>query len=68
MEILSNRFPGLICICEQCGCLMGNIKPGDIYGENFVYCPLCKYQNILNYNKNYQGIIVKEQNSDTNSK
>lgn len=60
MEVLSQKYPGIILICQNCGCLMGNIKPSDIYANNLVYCPLCKFQNILEYNKNYDGIITEE--------
>lgn len=57
MKVLSQKYPGLILICSKCGCLIGNIRKSDIYGDNFVYCPICKEQNILNLNKNYEGVV-----------
>jgi len=68
MVVLSNKFPGIIIICQGCGCLIGNIQSSDIYAENLVYCPLCKYQNILNFNKNYNGIIENPKNLEKNAK
>ena len=55
--VLSKKFPGLICICHDCGCLMGQISLSDIYGESYVYCPLCKAQNTLEFNKKYDGVV-----------
>lgn len=63
MEVLTNRYPGLICICEECGCLLANIQESDIYAENIVYCPCCRHGNHILYNKKYDG-IVKENNNE----
>ena len=60
MEVLSPKYPGIIIVCQGCGAVLANIKSSDIYGENLVYCPLCKAMNVLNYNKNYDGIIKEE--------
>lgn len=60
MEVISIKFPGRICICEQCGALLGNIQESDIYSENIVYCPICKHGNYILYNKNYDGVIKDE--------
>lgn len=60
MEILSNKYIGIYCICEQCGALLGNIQESDIYSENIVYCPICKHGNYILYNKNYNGVIKNE--------
>ena len=57
MEILSKRHPGLFFICEQCSALVGNVKESDIYENEYVYCPLCKYKQKINYNKSYDGFI-----------
>jgi len=43
MEVLSPKYPGRMIICEGCGALLGHIQEADIYAENLVYCPLCKY-------------------------
>jgi len=57
MIVLSEKYVGLFCICEGCGALIAKIQPSDIYADNLLYCPLCKHQNKLNYNKNYDGIV-----------
>ena len=36
---------------------MGQISLSDIYGESYVYCPLCKAQNTLEFNKKYDGVV-----------
>lgn len=58
MQILSEIFPGRILICSECGCLF-SYNEKDIYGSD-VYCPLCKQKNIIDYNKNYDGIIQEK--------
>jgi len=60
MEVLSRKHPGIMIICQGCGAVLANIQPSDIYGENLVYCPLCKYCNELDYRKNYDGIVREE--------
>lgn len=61
MEILSQKFPGRICICEECGALLGDIQESDIYSDDIVYCLICKHGNHISYNKNYNGIIEEKQ-------
>ena len=50
MEILSSKYPGIWFICEQCGALIGNVKDNEIYNDNDVYCPCCKFKNTLSLN------------------
>lgn len=66
MEILSNKYPGRLIICTNCGAVLANIQESDIYAENIVYCPLCKAANSIEYNKNYNGVVKNnvENNSD----
>lgn len=35
----------------------------DIYGNNLVYCPICREANAIDYDRNYDG-IVKEEKKD----
>ncbi len=58
MEVISQKFPGLLLICQECGALLG-YKMSDIYG-NLVYCPLCKAANTVETDKNYDGIVKEE--------
>lgn len=58
MEVLSQKYPGIMIICQGCGAVLANIQKGDIYGANLVYCPLCKHANEIEFDKNYDGIIV----------
>ena len=60
MEILSQKYPGLYFICEQCGGMIGNVKNNEIYEGNCVYCPICHWKNKLEYNTNYDGIIKND--------
>lgn len=55
IKVLSPTYPGFICICEKCGCLF-SYQNADIYG-NLIYCPLCKKDNKIDYDKNYNGIV-----------
>jgi len=57
MEVLSNRYAGRICICEECGALLANIQESDIYAGNIVYCPVCNHGNHILYDKKYDGIV-----------
>ena len=40
MIVFSEKYPGRILICQNCGALLG-YNEHDIYG-NDVYCPICK--------------------------
>lgn len=67
MEVLSTKFPGRILICDRCGALLA-YKEADIYGENLIYCPLCKFCNQIDYVKGYDGIIKNPKNLEENAK
>lgn len=44
MTIISNEYPGLTCVCGDCGALLGyTIK--DVYEKKYVYCIICKHKN-----------------------
>ena len=66
MQVLLNKYPGLMIICEGCGSVLADIKPSDIYGNNFVYCPICKHQNILNFDKTYDGMVKNDVENNSN--
>lgn len=51
IEVIYPKFPGRILICDRCGVLL-RYEESDIYGDNIVYCPVCKYDNKIKYNKN----------------
>ena len=68
MEVLSQKHPGIMIICQGCGAVLANIQRSDIYGANLVYCPLCKFQNLLEYDRNYDGIIENPKNLEENAK
>ena len=59
IKVLSQGFPGHLLICEGCGSLL-SYQEADIYGTNLVYCPLCKFCNQLNYDRNYDGLVKEE--------
>ena len=57
MEVLSQKYPGIMIVCQGCGAVLANIQRSDIYCANLVYCPLCKYANEIEYDKNYEGEV-----------
>lgn len=61
MIVFSEKHPGRILICENCGALLG-YQDSDVYG-NLVYCPLCKKDNKIDYDKNYDGIVKEEKSN-----
>ena len=59
MIVLSPQFVGRILICNNCGAVLA-YNDQDIYGKNILYCPICKHQHFLDYDKEYNGIITEE--------
>ena len=51
IEVIYPKFPGRILICDRCGALL-RYEESDIYGDNIIYCPVCKYDNKIKYSKN----------------
>ena len=39
-----------------------------INAENLIYCPLCRFQNMLEFNKSYDGIVENPKNLEENAK
>ncbi len=64
MRVISQDFIGRLIICSNCGALL-EWEDKDIYGED-IYCPLCKQKTHIDYNKNYDGIIKKEEIKEKN--
>ena len=60
MKVLSTKHPGLWFICEQCGAVIIDVQDNEIYNERDVYCPICKFQNEILFDKNYDGVVQKE--------
>ena len=44
MIVYSEKYPGIIVICPECGALLGIDPHKDLYEEKYVYCPLCKHK------------------------
>ena len=44
MTILSQTFPGLMRVCDECGVLL-SYAAKDIYEKKYVYCINCKHKN-----------------------
>lgn len=75
MRILSERYPGIIVICESCGALLAIDPHKDLNEENKVRCPLCQYFNdsgVREANWRYaierreEAQLNAEENSDSN--
>lgn len=41
MIILSEKFGGLLRVCDKCGAVLG-YNGKDVYEGKYVYCPICK--------------------------
>ena len=65
MQVLSKGYVGRTLVCSKCYALLA-YNEADIYGENLVYCPLCKNCNIIDYNKNYNGIVKNDTSTSSN--
>ena len=68
MKVLSTKHPGLWFICEQCSALIVDVKDNEIYEDSYVYCPICKNKQKLEYNKSYNGIVINQKNLAENAK
>ena len=44
MIVYSEKYPGIIVICPECGALLGIDPHKDLYEEKYVYCPLCYHK------------------------
>lgn len=60
MMVISKTYPGLTIYCSGCGALLA-YTPADIYG-NVIYCPICKTDTEVSFDKNYNGLIKEEKN------
>ena len=68
MIVLSNRHPGIYFVCENCGSVVIDVKDNEIYENSYVYCPICKNKQKLEYNKSYNGIVINQENLAENTK
>lgn len=66
MQVIFTKYPGLWFICQQCGAVVVDIKDNEIYNDSDVYCPCCRFKNTLSLNKNYDGIIKKQEIKEKN--
>ena len=39
MEVLSQKYPGIMIICQGCGAVLANIQRSDIYLKLFISLP-----------------------------
>lgn len=62
MDVLSNKYVGITCICEECGALCANVQENEIYEDNAVYCAVCHFKNTLPYSKKYNGVVWENKN------
>ncbi len=64
MEVIINKFPGLLATCDKCGSIL-RWTPQDVYGK-VVYCPLCKNSIEVPFDKNYDGVIKEQEIKEKN--
>ena len=64
MRVISQDFIGRLIVCSNCGALL-EWEDKDVYGKD-VYCPLCKQATHIDYDKNYDGIVKKEEIKEKN--
>ena len=65
MNILSPKYPGRIAICSFCGALL-SYNDNDVY-DNIIYCPLCRQPTKIDYDKNYDGVIIHQDSLEENA-
>ncbi len=59
MRVISQDFIGRLIVCSNCGALL-EWEDKDVY-DGDIYCPLCKQKTHIDYDKNYDGIVKKEE-------
>ena len=66
MIVLSPRYCGLVCQCNNCGALLG-YKPEDIHADSYVRCPQCETEILTHMKLSYDGTIKEseEKKNDT---
>ena len=53
MRILSEKFPGSIHICKECGGLL-SYNADDIQNKKFIICPICHCRQEVKMNLEYE--------------
>lgn len=53
MKILSEKFPGSIHICKECGALLA-YQASDIEHKKFIICPICYCRQEVKMNLEYE--------------
>lgn len=59
MQVLYPTYPGLLAICDGCGCLL-RYTLSDIYGK-IIYCPQCKTPTEVSLEREYDGIVKENE-------
>lgn len=67
MTILSNKFPGLTCVCDGCGALLSYAEK-DMYEKKYIYCTICKHKNEVPEIVEAQLIEVKKNGNTEKNK
>lgn len=62
MKVLSIKYPGIFFVCNECGALVGEVNENEIYEDCYVYCPICRNKQRLEYSKKYNGVIENGKN------
>ena len=63
MQVILQKTPALMVTCEQCGALLA-YQFNDIYQGHFIYCPVCKFKQIIPLDNNYDGVVKNGKNAN----
>lgn len=56
MQVLMERAPALMVVCDQCGALL-SYQFNDVYEGHFIYCPRCHYKQEVALQNDYRGEV-----------
>ena len=63
MTILSQIFPGLTRVCEECSALL-SYTAKDMYEGKYIYCIACKHKNEVSQIIEAQVVEMKKKENE----
>lgn len=63
MIVLSQRYYGSICRCNNCGAILG-YKPEDVHTDSYVKCPQCGFEILTKMKLSYDGVVKENENGE----
>lgn len=63
MQVLAQRYYGMIARCNRCGAILG-YKPEDVDKEQHIHCPSCEFIIWVPLNINYEGVVENDADNE----